>query len=385
MKTQSNKISASTLSVLAWLLLCPALPCLADKAAGAAKDAVIFSFATVGDSRYDANLPEATAQDRIWVQHTRPLARILSEIQAQKPAALFFNGDMIMGYTTNAAVLNRQYAYWRGMVAGLLESGTYVVPIPGNHEMQIKIELDGVTDKVAQAASENAWRANMGDLILDTNRWQEATGSPIEGWNSNHAPTIGGPDGNQTDQRQLSYSFDCRGLHFCMLNTDSVGHDSHAPIQWMAADLKAARERGNRRFFVFGHKMAFTYHFSQAKEGKAKGLDIFPEERDVFWKLIEEYGATYFCGHQHIYHAMQPHPEPSQAAWQIIAGSGGSPFEAKPGESKNPNDRKYVWVLVNVFKSGRVTMQAHGFDDAGGPTETIESLELAPGDRLVNR
>ncbi len=133
MKTQSNKISASTLSVLAWLLLCPALPCLADKAAGAAKDAVIFSFATVGDSRYDANLPEATAQDRIWVQHTRPLARILSEIQAQKPAALFFNGDMIMGYTTNAAVLNRQYAYWRGMVAGLLESGTYVVPIPGNH------------------------------------------------------------------------------------------------------------------------------------------------------------------------------------------------------------------------------------------------------------
>ncbi len=73
-------------------------------------------------------------------------------IQAQKSDLLFFNGDMIMGYGNatiplNAATVDgvigsdlmkfyRQYGFWRGMVANLMETGTYVVPVPGNHETQ---------------------------------------------------------------------------------------------------------------------------------------------------------------------------------------------------------------------------------------------------------
>ena len=34
------------------------------------------------------------------------LARIVREIAAQNPTALFFNGDMIYGYTTNRAALD---------------------------------------------------------------------------------------------------------------------------------------------------------------------------------------------------------------------------------------------------------------------------------------
>ena len=365
-----------------WVLLVTAILMATPRATGEAQpggDPIVFSFATVGDSRYEAKAVDATPEEQIWLQHVRPLARILREIGAQHPKALVFNGDMIMGYSTNAHVLNRQYAYWRGMMVGLMETGTYVVPVPGNHEVQIKEIVNGATNKVAHPAGEKAWRSNMGDLIFATNRWFETTGETPSAWNVANHPAIGGADGIQTDQSQLSYSFDCRGIHFCIINTDAVGQDSHAPVGWLEEDLKAAKARGNRHVFVFGHKMAFTYQFREAETEKAKGLDLFPESRDAFWRVVEAYGATYFCGHEHIYHSMRPRTGSPNPPWQIIAGSGGSPFEAKPGESANPIDRFYAWALVTVRASGRVTMEAFGFDDKFGPTKRIESIELASG------
>ena len=64
------------------------------------------------------------------------MTRMIREMQVAKPQALFFNGDMIYGYSSNKEKMDRYYAYWRGMMSNLIESGTYVVPIPGNHEVQ---------------------------------------------------------------------------------------------------------------------------------------------------------------------------------------------------------------------------------------------------------
>ena len=354
------------------------------------QDNVIFSFATVGDSRYDKKETDATAEDKIWQQNSKALSRIIREVHSQKPNALFFNGDMIMAYTTNQAELDREYAYWRGMVADLMEESTYVVPIPGNHEVQIKFKPRNISKskdageedvlKIANPECETAWRRNMGDLIIETNLWRNIVGAPVEAWDANNKPTLGGPDGIITDQRQLTYSFDCKGIHFTMINTDAAGQDSHAPVNWLEQDLKAAKVRGCKTFFIYGHKMAYTYHFNPAF--KAKGLDAFPDNAFAFWKLVNDYHATYFCGHEHIYHAMQPgETQPAtkaDAPWQVIVGSGGSPFEAKPGMSTNPNDRKYAWAFVQVHASGRVDMEARGFDEHYGPTETIEKIELHP-------
>ncbi|MFX5574614.1 hypothetical protein ABTD77_19435, partial [Acinetobacter baumannii] len=68
----------------------------------------------------------------------------------------------------------RQYAYWRGMVSTVLETGTYVWPVPGNHETQVK-----ALGKKAKVENEQAWAANMGDLIFDTARYQALLGLPI--------------------------------------------------------------------------------------------------------------------------------------------------------------------------------------------------------------
>jgi hypothetical protein len=190
---------------------------------------VIFSFATVGDSRTDPGKPDATTllanpnpttqggspsltgtilpQDNEWVQNTLALGTILNGIQAQSPNLLFFNGDMIFGYGrpilptawangkpnswTSAQTVSPdtifeyvQYAYWRGMVANLFLNGTYVIPVAGNHETQCSYSAEPYsssspnpncntasqgngTGKTAYADNENAFRFNMGDLVQD--------------------------------------------------------------------------------------------------------------------------------------------------------------------------------------------------------------------------
>ncbi|HEU0009628.1 MAG TPA: metallophosphoesterase [Verrucomicrobiae bacterium] len=362
------------------------------------RDQVILSFSTVGDSRQDPDTPDPpttplSGQDAIWLQNTKAWSRIIDSIDAQHSHLLFFNGDMIMGYgnATNppdnqiASVVNsdlmkfyRQYGFWRGVVAGLMEKGTYVVPVPGNHETQWKRG-----GKIALEVNENAWRANMSDLILDDARFQNLFG---EQPSNENVGNNGASDGLTTDQSKLSYSFDFHGSHFVVINTDPAGNDAHAPVNWLAADLAAAQARGFQHRFVFGHKPAYTYYYGAVipappatpLPGKPSGLDNFPAARDDFWDVIEQYGATYFCGHEHVFDMMQPRAALGGKAWQILVGSGGSPFEAAPTDATiNPNtDRAYAWATVNIYQSGKVKITAYGFDDHFGPTHVIQTVGI---------
>jgi len=351
-------------------------------------DRVVLTFSTVGDSRqdpvtFDPTTGPLSGQDRIWLQNTRAWSRIMRTIEEQRSKLLFFNGDMIMGYglagptpgTSVAEVVGsdlmafyRQYAFWRGMVAPLMEAGTYVVPVPGNHETQSK-----PLGKKAQVENENAWRANMGDLIIDGARFKSIVG--VEPGHVNVQNT-GTYDGLATDQSQLSYSFDVGTIHFAVVNTDPVGRDNVAPAAWLAADLGSAAARGARNFFVFGHKPAYTYYFgtNTPPNPGVSGLDKVPASRDAFWQVIEQFGATYFCGHEHEFNMMQP----KGLAWQVMVGSGGSPFAAQPGEvTLHPEtDRTYAWATVRVRRSGKVEIDAWGFSDKFGPTRHLRRVVL---------
>jgi hypothetical protein len=297
---------------------------------------------------------------------------------------LFFNGDMIMGYglagptrsTSVADVVGsdlmafyRQYAFWRGMVAPLMEGGTYVVPVPGNHEVQSK-----PLGKKAQVENENAWRANMGDLIIDTTRFKAIVGTDATNINVQDNKAF---DGLGTDQSQLSYSFDVGDAHFAVVNTDPVGKDNVAPAGWLANDLGHAAGRGAKHFFVFGHKPAYTYYFgtNTLPNPGVSGLDKITASRDAFWSVIEQYGATYFCGHEHEFNMMQP----KGSAWQVLVGTGGSPFDATQGEvTLNPaTDRTYAWATVEIRNSGKVDITAYGFSDTYGPTKVLKRITLA--------
>jgi hypothetical protein len=364
-------------------------------------DSLALTFATVGDSRQDDVAPDPTTlpvsgQDKIWLQNTKAWARIMRTISKQRAKLLVFNGDMIMGYgnmiapvsaggasdAAVAAVVNsdlvkahRQYGFWRGMVATLLETGTYIVPVPGNHETQWK-----AGGKKAQLVNENAWRANMSDLVLDDDRFQNMFDEKPT--NEVVGDTHLAADGLTTDQSKLTYSFDFHGSHFAVVNTDPVGKDSHAPAVWLENDLAAAKARGSTHFFVFGHKPAFTYYYGTAVPLPAtpSGLDAASDgtaNRDQLWATIEKYGATYFCGHEHIYNLSQPTAATGGNAWQVMVGSGGSPFEAKPMDATlAATDRFYAWAKVDVRKSGKVRITGYGFDDHFDATHHLQSIEL---------
>jgi len=381
---------------------------------------VVLTFSTVGDSRQDpVTYDQASVgttlngQDSVWLQNTKAFARILREIQAQKSKMLFFNGDLIHGYgwaafgqttnfnqsaiasatpTTTADILGsdivkfyQQYGFWRGMVAPVLETGTYVFPVPGNHESQCKAcpkNSDG--QRVSKVENEQAWAANMGDLILDTSRFTSllgaAPGNPAFG------PAAGlSPDGLTTDQSKLGYSFDHKGHHFVVINTDPVGAETSAPTAWLAADLAAARGRGANKIFVFGHKPAYTYNYAGpgAAAVTGAGLDATnatTTKRNAFWNVIESYSATYFCGHEHIYNVRKP----TGNSYQVIVGAGGSPFDQRltpitAVNSANPaTDRSYSWATVKIHADGGVDILGYGFNESFAPTQLIGQYYIAP-------
>jgi hypothetical protein len=369
--------------------LCATSTPLHAQAASKKADPVLLRFSTVGDSRQDPKEPDASmlpvsAQDKIWLQNTKAWSRIMRGIEGQKSKLLFFNGDMIMGYglagpTKSNSVADvvgsdlmafyRQYGFWRGMVAPLMESGTYVVPVPGNHEVQSK-----PMGKKAQPENENAWRANMGDLIVDADRFQKIVGTEASNIN---VQNNGALDGLSSDQSQLSYSFDVQDSHFAIINTDPVGKDNTAPVAWLSKDLEEAQARGAKHVFVFGHKPAYSYNLGTDEKPNPgiAGLDKFIPARDTFWDVIERAGATYFCGHEHEFHMEQPRG----AAWQVLVGSGGSPWDAQPGEvTRNPDtDRSYAWATVSIHQSGKVDIDAYGFNEAFGPTKQLKHVVVS--------
>ena len=103
-------------------------------------------------------------------------------------------------------------------------------------------------------------------------------------------------------------------------------------------------------------------------------MDNDTASRDAFWNVIEQYGATYFCGHEHVYNISQP----KGGAYQVIVGAGGSPFDDKssvPGA--NPlTDRSYSWATVRVHQDGGVDILGYGFDEHFGPTQLYQQIYL---------
>lgn len=433
---------------------------VAPAAMAQTSDPVVFSFATVGDSRQDLKSPDPTTllavdpttgagapnltgtllpQDKQWLNNSQALATILSGVQSQNPNLLFFNGDMIYGYgrpslptAWKGTALNTwtsaqsvspdtifeyvQYAYWRGMMASLFQAGTYVIPVPGNHETQCSFSAapyssaapnpncsSAGTGKTAYSDNEDAFRANMGDLIQDLvsnvrfSNVSGVTAQNVSGLVAASAAAASTNNGAITgSQIALTYSFDVSTaagiLHFAVINTDPSGADGTAPTDWLANDLASAKTRNAVKFFVFGHKPAFTYNYLQSSNGTVApaGLDATSlPARNAFWKVISQYGATYFCGHEHIPNVKQFADLTgtySNSPYQVIIGSGGSPFDDKLSgtcpsctEPKltSPYDRYYAWALVQVHQSGTVSLQVSGFSENFGPVQDLTSYDVA--------
>lgn len=323
--------SASLLALV--LTAAAAAACHDGSTSPADPTAARLSFAVIGCNRVDA----ADTLGNASTANVEQLTRTFQDIAAlpQRPRFLFFAGDLVFGYTADTVQLERQLRAWRALyeASPLPAAGVELVAIPGNHETQN-------TQKIAYAAAERTWLRVMAPYVT----------------RGGNGPTTGGADNLTTDQRQLTYSFDVDDVHFVTVNTDPVSADWHAPTAWITADLAAARARGAKHLYVFGHKPGYAYP-TVPTDGLSKDIAA----RDQFWSALTTNGVeAMFSAHNHVF--WRAVPVTGTRTYQVIAGNGGSKLETTIDPTVPATGKYFGFVVATVRNDGRTYVKGYGRD-----------------------
>jgi hypothetical protein len=196
----------------------------------------------------------------------------------------------------------------------------------------------------------NTWKQYSGNLpIFPVRGNQEVSADPAvwKAWTKT-MPGIGeiawnGPAGEEG----LTFSFTYKNCMFVGIDQymPPANNDVHwitpAALTWLNDTLKAP----NKPFkFVFGHAPAFEVWdvgaapFTKSKDGLASPLTKysynynginFMAMRDLFWDLLGEAGAQYYCGHDHLYARCVAYDTQGDWVRQVIMGNGGAPVVAE--------------------------------------------------------
>lgn len=280
-----------------------------------------FSFAVIGDSRgkYEG------VNDPV-------LGVLASHLASNQKAVRFvvFPGDMIDGSPKHPERTRRELAHWAEVMAPVYDSPHMVWPklwpLPGNHEMQHPEDV-------------KSYREAFPDVYMN------------------------GPE----HEKGLTYSFDHGTAHFAMVTTDRylIG-DPDDPdddrtdwyavrsLDWLRTDLAAARKRGARQLFVFGHDPAFPITDAHLDDGLPrigvlkggrKPSRVGLRERDAFWDILKEQRvAAYIHSHAHVYGRQSV-----GGVYQIASGGGGAPLyslNSCKGAKPSPTAPK-SWMSVD--------------------------------------
>ncbi len=166
-----------------------------------------------------------------------------------------------------------------------------------------------------------------------------------------------------------TYSFDYENAHFVMLNVycnhigprSTDGDISDHLYDWLAADLEAADKA---HVFVFGHEPAYPQ--PDAESGSVRhednSLNAYPENRDRFWRLLDEYDVAFYgCGHTHGFSLTQ-----TDGVWQLDAG-----HASGLGYSNSPS----TFIIITVF-SDYVQYEVYRDDGEGGEYQLYQRGNL---------
>src|SRR5258708_15081185 len=182
---------------------------------------IAYSFVFMGCNRV---LKGDKSPDDPSTANLAQLERSFTEIAALRPRPRFvvFTGDLVLGLTTDLHELHHQLRSWidvyRNSDLGR-DRKIRLIAMPGNHESLLSEKSSQQSNPGAEAV------------------WLSAMQAYIAG---NNGPMAGGPDNLQTDQSQLTYSFDFHDSHFVILNTDPFGAVATVPVNLLHQDLTPA-------------------------------------------------------------------------------------------------------------------------------------------------
>jgi Calcineurin-like phosphoesterase len=301
---------------------------------------VAYSFVVIGCNRV---LGPDVSPENPSTANLPQLERSFTEITELKPppAIVFFAGDLVMGLNSDLGELRDQLQSWvevyRNSALGR-DPLIRLVALPGNHEVLIGKK----GSQSSNPGAEQVWLSVMGPYIVGAN-----------------GPGSGGPDGLQTDQSKLTYSFDYRETHFVIVDTDPQGAPATVPVHWIGSDLQtASNDPRIKHIFVVGHKPAFPPPFASPEQS----LNSNPGNRDTFWQELDTAKVTaYLTSHAHVWDISQPDfgHEPSAArVWQVVAGNGGTKLDS--GWAAIGETPYFGFTLVRVMNDGNVIVTSYG-------------------------
>ena len=288
-----------------------------------------YTFVVAGDVRVK---PQDTVGDPSTA-NVYELKRLFTEVSKLKPMPkyLFFNGDLVVGHTSDTVRLARELENWVKIYkeSPLAKTSLKLVALPGNHEVCEKLGGAGIS----LAANERVFVRIMKDYIRGDNG-PHATG------------LIPGTDSLMSDQSHLTYSFDYGGDHFVIINTDPVDRESRPPYHWLEKDLASAHKDGARHIFIFEHKPAYP-----CASDSEEALGKYKSNRDSLWRCLEKYNCdAMFCSHDHLWDTVEPD---RGKTWEIIVGNAGAPMHKQWLPSYNG------FTVVNVYSKVGITNIGH--------------------------
>ena len=179
-----------------------------------------------------------------------------------------------------------------------------------------------------------------------------------------------GPQGSE----QTTYSFDVGQVHIAVINvywngepgSDNEKHGGTvvpALRDWLKRDLEASTKPWK---LVTGHEPAFPQPDQDWHVGRHVGdsLDRNPENRDAFWKLLEQQGAAaYICGHTHRYSRYQPQ---GSKVWQLDVA-----------QARGDQDWKYDAFVIVTADATSLRFDVYRDLKEQGQFEKTDTLRLA--------
>lgn len=303
---------------------------------------IVWSFVIIGCNRVNG---ADVKPDNPSTANLAQLTRSFEEIAKLKPRPkiVFFTGDLVFGLNSDLGVLRSQLESWLDVYRSTALGDDHrirLIPLPGNHESLIGMK----GNQSSNPGAEDVWLSVMQPYIA-----------------GNNGPGIGGPDNLQSDQSELTYSFNYKHTHFVIVNTDPFGAVATVPVHWIGDDLAAAREKRHiKHVFVIGHKPAFPPAFSSAEQS----LNSNPANRNAFWDELNSNGVdAYLVAHCHVWDIGQPvSPDDPSAkqVYQVVAGNAGTPLD--PGWNAVEKSPYFGYTLVQIDSHDHVVVTSYGRD-----------------------
>lgn len=285
------------------------------------------------------------------------LERLFKLINSQKPKAVIFMGNMTLGLKRENHLLVSPTS--KPFLDG---SELHEWPYPG-YTYDSSYFQKGITEFATIKNRTLSSTIPFFPLIAE----HEAFGSDAT---SNVLTTLNLKSTAPSEASALAYTFAIDDALFILFSTAAYNDTlkttlSHqlppALFIWLEEILK--KEKNNYKFiFVVGNEPAFSTTMST---GHYQGLDYNEKDRDIFWRLLINYGVTaYFCAKEHLYDRTNRY-----GIWQIISGGAGAPFYKRQFDKAF-----YHYLLLKLPEKGDTYPKVQVFDAQGNLNDEFELI-----------